>query len=278
MSFSHEEMLAVAAAERDAMGRTIQYTPADRWDFDSACGGWRNRDVVAHLAGSDVAAAALLGGEAAAELEEHMKEHEEQGSRPSLDDFNELTVARRRDVPFRDVAREWGRAADLLLARASKVSADEWTARRVAWIAGGIPFRFFVQLRVSEWWIHGEDILAGAGLPVRLEHPPILAVNDLAVRTLPYALGLAGLSYPGRSIRIELEGAGGGSWHWGLAPREVPLPGKRPDAYIEGRGYPFAMVAERRVSAERFLDDGTFAIGGDEDIALDVLEHIRAFA
>lgn len=277
MSIERTEMLAIASAEREALGRTIQYTPPDRWDSDSACPGWRNRDVVAHLAASDVAAAAVLGEEAAAELEEYRKSTGEDGEF-SLEAFNEFTVARRADAPFRQVVLEWGRAADLLLARASQVPPEDWTGQRVTWVAGPIPVRYLIQGRVSEWWIHGEDIRAGAGLPARIEHPPILAVNDLAIRMLPYALGLAGISYPGRSVHIDLEGAGGGRWHYGLAPREAPAPGKAPDAVIEGRGYEFALVAARRVPAEYYLDDGSLAVGGDASVALDVLEHIRAFA
>ncbi|MBI4260274.1 MAG: maleylpyruvate isomerase family mycothiol-dependent enzyme [Actinobacteria bacterium] len=269
-----EALLGIAQAEREALGRTIQYTPPDRWDGDSACAGWSNRDVIAHLAASEVAAAALLGDEEPSELAQYRKE--EEGF--TLDGFNDRSVSRRRELSFRQVVSEWGRAADLLLARASKVSEEDWSAKRVAWVAGDLPIRFLVQSRVSEWWIHGEDVRAGGGNQVRLEHWPIHAVNDLAIRTLPYALGQAGRSFPGRSVHVELEGAGGGSWHYGLAPREVPHRGKRPDAYIDGRGYPFAMIAARRIPAERYLDDGTIAVGGDEDLALEVLEHVRAFA
>ena len=63
---------------------------------------------------------------------------------------------------------------------------------------------------------------------------------------LPYALSLAGLSLPGRSVRVRLEAAGGGRWHYGLGPHETPRAGKPPDATIEGTGYQFAMVAGRR--------------------------------
>jgi uncharacterized protein (TIGR03083 family) len=277
MSIERTEMLGTARAEREALGRTIQYTPPDRWDADSASAGWRNRDVVAHVGASEVAAAAVLGSETASELEEYVKSVGDPEAPFSLDGFNEFTVARRRDVPFRQVVSEWGSAADLLLSRAGQVSEADWSGMRVRWVAGDIPTRYFVQLRVSEWWIHGEDIRAGAGLPARLEHPPIHAVNDLAIRTIPYALGLAGISHPGMSVLVELEGAGGGRWHHGLAPRDPPPRGKAPDAHIEGRAHAFAMVGGRRVSAEYYLDEGTLVVGGDDLIALDVLEHLRAF-
>jgi hypothetical protein len=108
-------------------------------------------------------------------------------------------------------------------------------------------------------------------------HDSIYLLNDLAIRMVPYALGLVGLVLPGMSVQVDLEGVGEGSWHYGLAPRERPSEDKKPDAYIEGRGYQFALVAGRRVPAERYLDDGNLVIGGDEDLATTILENIRAY-
>jgi len=36
------EMLGIARAERERLGRTIQYAPAASWEGDSVCAGWRN--------------------------------------------------------------------------------------------------------------------------------------------------------------------------------------------------------------------------------------------
>jgi uncharacterized protein (TIGR03083 family) len=270
-------LLGTAKAEREALGRTIQYTPPDAWDRESPSVGWRNRDIVAHLAGSDVAAAALLGGEAPAEFEEFLKARDAGPALP-VDEINRFLVEKRAEAPFRSVVLEWGRAADLLLSRAAKLSPEDWETRRVAWIGGEIRVPYLLQSRVMEWWLHGEDILAGGENPPRLEHPPIYSVNDLAVRLIPYGLGLAGLSFPGRSVRIDLEGVGEGNWHWGLAPREMPPPGKEPDAVIRGKGYAFALVAGRRVPAEYYLSEGTLQTGGDDALAETVLMHVRAFA
>jgi uncharacterized protein (TIGR03083 family) len=269
-------LLGVASAERGALGRTIQYTPPDRWDLESASPGWRNSDIVAHLAATEVAAAAVMGGEAPAEVEEYVKSAAD--GRLTADGFNEFSVLRRANEPFRSVVAEWGRAADLFLARAAKVPPEEWGTRKVPWLAGELGVSYLIQSRVMEWWLHGEDLLAGGDNPPRLEHPPIFCVNDLAVRTIPYALALAGLSFPGKSVRIELEAVGGGLWHRGLAPREAPPPGKQPDAVIQGRAYEFALVAGRRVPAEHYLADGTLQTGGDDALAEAVLEHLRAFA
>ena len=276
MSLEREVLLGISAAEREALGRTIQYTPPEAWEAESRLNGWRNRDIVAHLAGSDLAAAAVVGGEVPSELEEFLKTEDEAAH--TLDRFNEFTVERRREQSFREVALEWGKAADLLLSRVSAVPPNEWESRRVSWVVGDIPIRFMLQGRVSEWWIHGEDIRAGGGVEPRVEHWPIYAVNDLAIRTLPWALGLAGLTFQGKSVRFDLEGAGGGTWHYGLAPREIPPEDKRPDTLIEGRAHPLALVAARRVPADGYVADGTLVLSGDEDLALTVLHHIRAFA
>ena len=276
MTLDRTWLLGTARAEREALGRTIQYTPPEVWPGESVSPGWRNRDIVAHLASHEVAAATILGGESAAEFEEFVKAQD--GEPFQLDTFNEWTVRRRAEEPFRSVVSEWGRAADLFLARASKIPPEEWTTRKVPWVAGEIGVSYLIQTRVMEWWLHGEDLLAGADLPSRFEHPPIFCVNDLAVRMIPYALGLAGLSFPNRSVRVELTAAGGGTWHRVLAPRATPVPGKKPDVVIEGRAYPFALVAGRRVPAEYYLSEGILQVAGDIELGETILHHIRAFA
>ena len=274
MTLDRSWLLGVARAEREALGRTIQYTDPAAWDAPSSSPGWRNRDIVAHLASTEVAAAAVMAGETPAEWEEYAKE----GHPLTVQGFNDFSVPRRANEPFRSVVREWGRAADVFLARASQVTPEEWTTRRVSWLAGDIGVSYLIQSRVMEWWFHGEDILAGGGNPPRLEHPPIFCVNDLAVRMIPYSLSLAGLSYPGRSVMVKLAAVGGGTWHWGLAPRETPPAGKEPDALIEGRGYEFALVAGRRAPPDLFLGEGSLQTGGDDALAEEILANLRAFA
>jgi uncharacterized protein (TIGR03083 family) len=276
MTLDRNWLLGTARAEREALGRTIQYTPPAAWEAESVSPGWRNRDIVAHLAASDVAAAAVMGGEAPAEVEEYLTSLE--GGPLTTEGFNDFSVTRRADLPFRQVVREWGSGADLFLARAAKVDPEEWTTRKVPWMAGDLGVSYLVQSRVMEWWFHGEDILAGGGNPPRLEHPPIFCVNDLAVRMIPYSLGVAGLAYPGRTVKVELHAVGGGSWHWGLAPHETPPEGREPDAVIEGRAYAFALVAGRRIPAEYYLAEGLLQTGGDDALAETILVHLRAFA
>lgn len=274
MRLSRETLIGLAHAERERLGRSIQYAPAGSWDAPSPCDGWRNRDVIAHLAAQDTAAAQLVGDESAGEFDAFREAND---GDLWLTGFNEWAIELRKDLPARQVIGDWGRAADLFLHRVSGIAPEEWERTRIAWFAGEIGVRYLVQSRTIEWWVHGEDVREGTGQEPNLQHWPIYLTNDMAIRMLPYTLGRAGLSFPGRSIQVGLEGMGGGTWHWGLAPRETPPDDKKPDAFVDGRAYPFALVASRRARAEPFLDDGNLVTGGDEETALAVLEHLSAF-
>jgi len=267
-------LIGILRAERARLGRTIQYADPEAWDLPNPCRGWTNRDLLAHLAAQDAAAAQATGGEPAAELDAFREAND---GDLWVDGFNEWAVGVRADVPARQLATDWGRAADLLCARAADVPAEGWDTHRVPWLAGEIGVRYLVQSRVVEWWLHGEDLREGTGLGPNPQHWPVHLTCDMGIRMLPYALGLAGRSFPGASIQVDLSGMGEGSWHWGLSPRESPPEDKKPDAWIEGRALAFAKVAARRVASESYLEDGSLVIGGDEALAEIVLRDIRAY-
>lgn len=266
-------LLAAARAEREALGRTIQYTPPETWARPSPLEGWRVGEIVAHLAAAEVAAAGALVGESPGEVEEYAKGLP-RGDEPTLEGFSRWSADRRAEIPVRQLALEWGRAGDLLLVRASKLSDEEWGGRTVAWFGTELPAGDFIQMRVAEWWVHGGDLLAGAGLPARIEHPPIHCANDLAIRLIPYGLSLAGLSYPGAAVRVELEGAGEGRWLQAVHPDGVAGEGP-PDAAITGWAPAFAEVASRRADVDVVLYDGVIQLGGDLDLAEAVLRNLR---
>jgi uncharacterized protein (TIGR03083 family) len=274
VTIDRTRLLGIAHAERERLGRTIQYTGPDVWDAPSVCAGWRNRDIVAHLAAQDTAAAQLLAGEPAAEFEAFRQAND---GELWVNGFNEWAVTVREETPVRGLITDWGRAVQAFLVLSSRLTEDEWASRKIEWVAGTIGLRYLLQSRIIEWWFHGEDIRESAGLEENPQHWPVYLANDLAIRMLPWSLGQAGLSFPGRSIQVDLEGVGGGTWHWGLEPRTSPPEEKKPDAFINGRGTAFALVAGRRVAAGSYLDDGDLVVGGDEALAIVVLEFLRAF-
>jgi uncharacterized protein (TIGR03083 family) len=274
MDIDRDQVLGIARFERDALGRTVQYTPPDHWEAESLRHGWRVKDVLAHLGSTEVVAAALVGDEEPSEVEAYRKTLDGQPFRREA--WERWAVERRRDAPPVSLGLEWGRAADILLHRAGQASEEDWYERQVPWIAGDIRLRYLVQARVSEWWVHGEDIREGGRLPPRREHWPVYLVNDLAVRLIPYALSLAGEDRAGKVVRIDLERVGGGLWNTATDPgRDVPETA-RPDAYIEGDGYAFASVAGGRADLDVCLYEGLLGTGGDTGLAETVLRTLRS--
>jgi uncharacterized protein (TIGR03083 family) len=274
MDIDRDQVLGIARFERDALGRTVQYTPPDHWEAESVRNGWRVKDVLAHLSSAEVVAAALVADEEPGEVEEYRKTLDGEPLRSEA--WQRWAVERRRDASPVSLGLEWGRAADLLLTRAGQASDEDWHQKQVPWIAGDIRLRYLVQARVAEWWVHGEDIREGGRLPPRREHWPVYLVNDLAARLIPYALSLAGEDRGGKVVRIELERVGAGVWNASTDAGRDADTGTRPDALIEGDGYAFASVAGGRASADVCLYEGLLQTGGDTDLAEIVLHTLRS--
>lgn len=275
MSLDREQLLGVAYAERQRLGRMIQYAEPATWDQPSAADGWWNRDVMAHLAAGDTLAAQLVAGEPATELEEFNRDHE--GSSFDIDAFNAWTVNRRSGAETREILTTWGLAAESFLSHAASLSDEDWAERRFEYVAGPIAARYLVQTRVVEWFLHGEDMRATNGLGPQYQHQPVNLTIDLAVRMLPWSLGRAGHDLSGLSVKVDVEGAGEGSWHWGLGSGEVPAGRKKPDATIRGRAPQLALVAGQRLKPDDALLSGAVVLGGDREVAELVLRNLRAY-
>jgi uncharacterized protein (TIGR03083 family) len=279
VAIGREALLGMAHAERQRLGRMVQFAEPETWELPSAAAGWWNRDVMAHLGAGDTAAAQLVAGESSEELDAYR----EQLGRESftVDGWNAWTVARRAGIETRELLDVWGRAAESLLEYAARLDDEEWRDARYPWVAGDIAPKYLVQSRVVEWFLHGEDMRATNGVAqgwqIGWQHWPVYLTIDLAVRMLPWALGQIGVDLRGRSVQVDVSGAGEGSWHWGLGVGEVPDPDRKPDALILGRAPQFALVAGKRLSPDDVLAAGTVVLGGDVDVADLILRTIRAY-
>jgi len=269
-------LLGVARREREALGRAIQYTDPGAWGNPSA---WRGRaiaDVLAHLTATDQAAAAVFGEEPAAEVEEYRQTLADERDF-SFTGFRDWSVVRRAEQPVHALAREWGKAADLLISRATEVADEAWHDREVDWFGEPLRAGYLVQHRVCQWWVHGQDIRQGGGQAFRREHDPTWVVNDFAIQLIPYALSLEGHAFPGMSVRVDLEEVGEGKWHKSLDGPQPPPEGKKPDVTIEGRGSWFALLASNRADADTALYEGVLVYGGNVTAGEAVLRTLRAF-
>jgi uncharacterized protein (TIGR03083 family) len=279
VTIDREQILAIASAERQRLGRMVQFAEPETWEQPSAADGWWNRDVMAHLGALDTAAAQLFAGGPAEEMDAYLGANA--GSALEPDGFNAWSVARRSGLDTRTVLETWGRAADALLAYATELDDGDWRDARYRWFAGDIAPRFLLQSQIVEWFLHGEDMRATNGVrdgwQMQWQHWSVHLTIDLAVRMLPWQLSNAGHDLPGLSVLIEVEGAGEGTWHWALSPDEVAAPGREADAVIKGRAPQCALVVGRRLDADQALDAGAVVLGGDVDLAELVLRTAKPY-
>lgn len=157
---------------------------------------------------------------------------------------------------------------------------------RLAVSYGGfeLPLRDAMLDRAFECWIHAEDIAEAVDYPYE---PPsgrhLYGMIDLAARMLPVSLAArrrAGLASPpppgrhlvpagapGRSLRLEIEGSGGGEW---LIPLDSPAALGSADhevAHVALDGVEFCRLAAGHVPPQ----EAAAGQGGDRKAIRDVL-------
>ncbi|MFD7335294.1 zf-HC2 domain-containing protein [Streptomyces violascens] len=144
-----------------------------------------------------------------------------------------------------------------------------------------LPLQDAMLDRAFECWIHAGDIAEAVDYPY---DPPSGAhlhrMIDLAARVLPTTLagrrraglaaparGLVTAGSPGRSLRLEIEGVGGGDWHIPLdSPAAVASP-EREVAHVALDGVEFCRLAAGHVPPQ----DAAVGQLGDREAIRDVL-------
>jgi uncharacterized protein (TIGR03084 family) len=133
---------------------------------------------------------------------------------------------------------------------------------RVEWVVGPMAARSLATTRLTETWIHTVDAAVAFGPPPpptdRLWH-----TARLVWRTIPYALGQAGITAAG-PVAFALDAPDGSTWAFGEPE------GAR--TCITGSALDLCTVAGQRGTA-----DGT-TLRGDGPDADDVLRLMRTFA
>nr|WP_234334566.1 maleylpyruvate isomerase N-terminal domain-containing protein [Streptomyces sp. NRRL B-1347] len=144
-----------------------------------------------------------------------------------------------------------------------------------------LPLRDSMLERAFECWIHAEDIAQAVDYPYEPPAPRHLHhMIDLAARLLPVTLAerrragragppreLVAAGSPGRSLRLEVEGVGGGEW---LIPLDSPGASGSADlevAHVALDGVEFCRLAAGHVSPE----EAAAGQVGDREAIRDVL-------
>ncbi|MEU4166477.1 MDMPI N domain containing protein [Streptomyces sp. NPDC026665] len=247
--------------------------------------------VIAHLLSVDGLVAVALGlddpvGAAGAEGVEGVE-------RPTPQERTEAYWRSSRVPPTRSVRAPWREQSHSIV---RSVSFVEEGAPAAGGVAGGeasgrltvayggfeLPLSDSMLDRAFECWVHAGDIADAVDYPYEPPAPRHLhRMIDLAARMLPVSLAerrRAGLSSrsvrhlvtagaPGRSLRLEIEGSGGGEW---LIPLDSPGAVGSADhevAHVALDGVEFCRLAAGHVSPE----EAAAGQDGDRDVIRDVL-------
>ncbi|WP_405685595.1 zf-HC2 domain-containing protein [Streptomyces sp. NBC_01387] len=181
--------------------------------------------------------------------------------------------------PATRTIREPWRTQSHSLIRAASFAGPRATEFAVPYGGFALPLGDSLLDRAFECWVHADDIANAVDYPY---DPPTSAhlyrMIDLAARMLPVTLagrrstGLAGpprepvAGTPGRSLRLEIEGIGGGEWYIAL---DSPAPGS-PDhavAHVALDGVEFCQLAAGHVKPE----EAVAGQEGDREAIRDVL-------
>jgi hypothetical protein len=131
--------------------------------------------------------------------------------------------------------------------------------------AFALPLRDAFLDRAFECWMHAWDIAEAVDYPYEPPAPRSLnRMIDLAARLLPTALAerrraglatsaskLVAAGAPGRSLRLEIEGAGGGVWYLSLDSPGAPASEDGMVAHVAMDSVEFCQLAAGRIEPER---------------------------
>ncbi|MFF3819702.1 zf-HC2 domain-containing protein [Streptomyces bluensis] len=189
-----------------------------------------------------------------------------------------------RFPPSRGVRGPWREQSHALVRTAALTRNSGSGKLSVSYGDFELPLRDAMLDRAFECWIHAEDIAEAVDYPYEPPAPRHLhRLIDLAARVLPTVLSerrRAGLATPprqtrhlvpagspGRSLRLEIEGLGGGEW---LIPLDSPAAVGSADhavAHVALDGVEFCRLAAGRVSPE----EAAAGQEGDREAIRDVL-------
>nr|WP_234376880.1 zf-HC2 domain-containing protein [Streptomyces sp. TP-A0356] len=178
-------------------------------------------------------------------------------------------------VPWREQSHD--------LVRTASVTGGAGEAVAVAYGAFGLPLRDAMLDRAFECWVHAEDIASAVDYPYAPPAPRHLnKMIDLGARMLPAVLAArrqAGLAGPGRArhlvpagesgrtVRLEIEGSGGGEWLIALDSPGAVASADHEVAHVALDGVEFCRLAAGHVPPQ----EAAAGQVGDREAIRDVL-------
>jgi uncharacterized protein (TIGR03084 family) len=251
-----DDLLTALDAQHAELAALVDgLTDAD-WERPTRCDGWDVASVLLHLAQTDEYAIASAHGDLDGFRDGFLGTVEEREL--SVDEAAARQVEIERAAGGDAIRQRWHTTSNEM--RAVFREGDPHT--RVGWVSGQLSLQTLAATRLSECWIHTDDIASA----VDIDLPPsvrLLHITRLAWRMLPYAFQRAELTMTG-PVALELVGPSGEQWRFD--PDEPAL------TTIRGSAAEFCDVAARRV------DPAATGLVGEGPDAAAVLRLVRTYA
>ena len=237
-------MLAQAVdfqAEADELHAQLATLNEADWDRATLFKGWTVNDIIQHLHGGDMmAAASVAGPEPFARMQAQIKALRDGGlSRV------EETRHRLGHLTGKHLLQCWYAQVTALCAELSAVPTDI----RLKWSGPDMGVRMFTTARQMEAWAHGQAIydLMGA---TRQPTNRLRNIAEIGARTYGWTFANRGMPAPGPAPYVRLTGPDGHFWEW-----NAPSPGNA----VEGSAQDFCQV----VTQVRNIADTTLKLTGE---------------
>jgi len=153
-----------------------------------------------------------------------------------------------------------------------EASGPDLLQRRIDLYGISTSARTALVARMFELWTHADDVRRALGQPLVDPDPERLAaMSDVAARSLPTGMTVAGTARPGQSAKVVLLGGGGGTW---TVPLALGDRGGPPAVTVVADVVDFCRVAATRLAPEDLDHD----VEGDVGLAAEVLRAAAIFA
>ena len=242
------------AQEYDALEAMLGSLSDEQWQSASLCEGWTCSDVVLHLAQTEEGLLASLG---AGQVGESFRDAGARRGLDTVDDVAQTMIDAESAIPWAARFERWKVARRT--AYEGLRAADP--QRPLTWATNPLKPRTLATTRLSEHWIHANDIAQ----PLGIAYPDtsrIWHIARLAYRTIPYAYRRSGLGVS-PTVRVELASPDGEDWVFG----------GEADVVIRGAASEFCRIAARRLDPR----DATTIVSAGEKGA-EVLSVVRTYA
>jgi uncharacterized protein (TIGR03084 family) len=224
----------------------------------SRCAGWSVADVLLHLAQTNEAALSSLSGDFAETTAVTWTDVTDgTGDALDVDDLAGLMVTSQRPSDPAESRERWVASASEQVE--AFATADPHA--RVPWVAGEMAAGTLCATRLSETWIHTNDVSVPLGR-VSDAGNRLWPIARLVWRTMPYAFIRAGLEPP-QDVALVLD-SDGESWVFG-EPEGAPN-------VVRGSALHLCEVAGQRRNA----DATSLTATGPQ--AAEILQNMRTFA